>query len=69
MSGFPRRLAVIPAWMFDEIICARVRCDERPTVNCRALLSLAHFLESARPTETAVRVLVIGIPVRMLAVV
>jgi hypothetical protein len=39
----------VPAWMFDEIICARVRCAERPTVDCRALLSLAHLLDSARP--------------------
>ena len=39
----------VPAWMFDEAICARVRCSERPTVDCRALLSLAHLLDSARP--------------------
>jgi hypothetical protein len=39
----------VPAWMFDEAICARVRCAERPTVDCRALLSLAHLLDSVRP--------------------
>ena len=39
----------VPAWMFDETICARVRCTERPMVDCRALLSLTHLLDSARP--------------------
>src|SRR5690242_7928919 len=39
----------VPAWMCDETICARVRCAKRPTVDCRALLSLAHLLDSARP--------------------
>ena len=45
----------IPAWMFDEIICARVRCAERPTVDCRALLSFAHLLDSAQPTPRSAR--------------
>ena len=45
----------VPAWMFDEIICARVRCAERPTVDCRALLSLAHLLDSAQPTPRSAR--------------
>jgi hypothetical protein len=35
--------------MFDETICARVRCAERPMVDCQALLSLTHLLDSARP--------------------
>ena len=39
----------VPAWMFDEAICTRVRCAERPMVDCRALLSLTHLLDSARP--------------------
>src|SRR5947199_8457577 len=39
----------VPAWMLDELICASVRCAERPTVDCRALLSLAPLLDSARP--------------------
>jgi hypothetical protein len=39
----------VPAWMFDETLCARVRCAERPMVDCRALLRLTHLLDSARP--------------------
>ena len=35
----------IPAWMFDESICASVRCADRPTTNCQALLRLAQLLD------------------------
>jgi hypothetical protein len=35
----------IPAWMFDETICASVRCADRPTIDCRALLRLAQLLD------------------------
>ena len=35
----------IPAWMFDETICASIRCADRPTIDCRALLRLAQLLD------------------------
>jgi hypothetical protein len=35
----------IPAWMFDETICASIRCADRPTIDCRALLRLAQMLD------------------------
>lgn len=38
----------IPAWMFDEVICAGIRSAERPIVDCRALLKLAVLLDSVR---------------------
>lgn len=36
----------IPAWMFDEAICASVRLSEAPTIDCSALVKLADLLES-----------------------
>ena len=35
----------IPAWMFDEAICASVRCADRPMIDCQALLRLAQLLD------------------------
>jgi hypothetical protein len=35
----------IPAWMFDEAICANIRCSDQPIINCQALLQLAHLLD------------------------
>jgi hypothetical protein len=35
----------IPAWMFDEAICASIRCADRATIDCRALLRLAQLLD------------------------
>src|ERR1700730_1714642 len=35
----------IPAWMFDETICASIRCADRPTIDCQALLRLAQLLD------------------------
>ena len=35
----------IPAWMFDEAICASIRCADRPAIDCRALLRLAQLLD------------------------
>ena len=35
----------IPAWMFDETICASIRCADRPIVDCQALLRLAQLLD------------------------
>src|SRR5215472_8115115 len=35
----------IPAWMFDELICASVRYADRPTIDCQALLRLAQLLD------------------------
>jgi hypothetical protein len=35
----------IPAWMFDELICASVRCADRPTIDCQALLRVAQMLD------------------------
>ena len=35
----------IPAWMFDETICASIRCADRPTIDCGALLRLAQMLD------------------------
>src|SRR5262245_23848085 len=35
----------IPGWMFDESICASVRCADRPTTDCQALLRLAQLLD------------------------
>ena len=38
----------IPAWMFDEVICARVRSVEHPVVEYDALFRLAELLDSAK---------------------
>jgi hypothetical protein len=38
----------VPAWMFDEAICAGIRSVERPTIDCHALLRLAQLLDSLR---------------------
>ena len=38
----------IPAWMFDEIICADIRLSEVPTIDCGALLRLARLLDSLK---------------------
>jgi hypothetical protein len=35
----------IPAWMFDESICASVRCADRAIIDCQALLRLAQLLD------------------------
>src|ERR1700758_627205 len=35
----------IPAWMFDEAVCGRVRNADSPIINCHALLSLARLLD------------------------
>jgi len=35
----------IPAWMFDQAICSRVRCADRPAIDCHALLRLAGLLD------------------------
>jgi hypothetical protein len=35
----------IPAWMFDEAICASIRCADRPMIDCQALLKLAQLLD------------------------
>ncbi len=35
----------IPAWMFDESICASIRCADNPIVDCQALLRLALLLD------------------------
>jgi len=39
----------VPAWMFDEAICAGVKSAERSTIDCGALLQLAQLLDSLRP--------------------
>lgn len=39
----------VPAWMFDESICAGIRSAERPTIDCQALLGLAQLLDSWKP--------------------
>lgn len=39
----------VPAWMFDESICAGIRSAERPAIDCRALLRLAQLLDSWMP--------------------
>ena len=35
----------IPGWMFDESICASVRCADRAIIDCEALLRLAQLLD------------------------
>jgi hypothetical protein len=35
----------IPAWMFDETICASIRCADRPIIHCQALLRLTQLLD------------------------
>ena len=35
----------IPAWMFDETICASIRCADHPIIDCQALLRLAQLLD------------------------
>ena len=41
----------VPAWMFDEFICASVRDAAHPVIDCGALLRLAQLLDllEARP--------------------
>jgi hypothetical protein len=34
----------VPAWMFDETICASIRCADHPIIDCQALLRLAQLL-------------------------
>ena len=38
----------IPAWMFDEVTCTRVRSVEHPVVEYDALFRLAELLDSAK---------------------
>jgi hypothetical protein len=45
----------IPGWMFDEVVCASVRSAERPMVDGRALLRLAHLLDSAWPASRSAK--------------
>jgi hypothetical protein len=35
----------VPAWMFDEAICSRIRSASHPSIDCRALLKLAELLD------------------------
>jgi hypothetical protein len=35
----------IPVWMFDDSICASVRCADRAIIDCQALLRLAQLLD------------------------
>ena len=41
----------VPAWMFDEAICAGIRSAEKPAIACPALLKLARLLDSWKPVE------------------
>lgn len=36
----------IPAWMFDEAVCASVRSADQPTIECGSLLRLCRLLDS-----------------------
>jgi len=38
----------VPAWMFDEVICCRVRTAEQPTIDPGALWRLAELLDSVQ---------------------
>jgi hypothetical protein len=35
-----------PVWMFDEAVCASVRCAEQATIDCVALLGVARLLDA-----------------------
>jgi hypothetical protein len=35
----------IPAWMFDEAVCASIRSADRPPIDCHALLRLTRLLD------------------------
>jgi hypothetical protein len=39
----------VPAWMFDQAICASVKTAERPIIDSGALWRLAQLLDSLRP--------------------
>jgi hypothetical protein len=39
----------IPAWMFDEAICAFIRPAEKPLIACQALLELSRLLDAVKP--------------------
>jgi hypothetical protein len=41
----------VPAWMFDEAICAGIRSAEKPTIACQALLKLVQLLDSLKLGE------------------
>ena len=41
----------VPAWMFDEAICATIRTTDRPVIDSGALLRLARLLDSQRGGE------------------
>jgi len=41
----------VPAWMFDEAICAGIRSAEKPTIACPALLKLAQLFDSLKRVE------------------
>lgn len=45
----------VPAWMFDEAICAEIRTADRPAIDCQALLRLARLLDSARSQMRSAR--------------
>jgi hypothetical protein len=36
----------IPAWMFDDAVCASIRSADQPTIECGALLRLCQLLDS-----------------------
>src|SRR5271168_4194236 len=38
----------VPAWMFDQAICAGVQTSARPIIDCGALLRLAQVLDSVK---------------------
>ena len=40
----------VPAWMFDPGVCAGVRLEEMPVIDCRALVALSRLLDR-RGTE------------------
>ena len=38
----------LPAWMFDELICAKIRSADQPIIDFDALLKLVDLLDLAR---------------------
>jgi hypothetical protein len=39
----------VPAWMFDEALCANVRPADKPLIGWQALLNLSCLLECCQP--------------------
>jgi hypothetical protein len=44
----------VPAWMFDPGVCAGVRMEEKPVIDCRALVALSQLLDRRGTVDRSV---------------